>query len=30
MTDTTKPNGDRDRQHLGLQYHLLPDDPWPR
>ena len=27
MTDTTKPNGDHDRQHLGLQYHLLPDDP---
>ena len=27
MTDTTKPNGDRDRQDLGLQYHVLPDDP---
>jgi hypothetical protein len=27
MTDTTKPNGDRDRQDLGVQYHVLPDDP---
>ena len=28
MTDTTKPNGDRDRQDSGLQYHILPaDDP---
>ena len=27
MADTTKPNGDRDGQDLGLQYHMLPDDP---
>ena len=27
MTDTTQPNGDRNRQDLGLQYHALPDDP---
>jgi hypothetical protein len=27
MTDTTKPNGDRDRQDLGVQYHVLPDGP---
>ena len=28
MTDTTKPNGDRDSQDSGLQYHILPaDDP---
>ena len=27
MTDTTKPNGDRDRWDLRLQYHVLPDDP---
>ena len=27
MTDTTKPNGDRDRQDLGLRYYVLPDDP---
>ena len=29
MTDTTKPNGDRDRdrQDLGLHYYVLPDDP---
>jgi hypothetical protein len=30
MTDTTTPNDDRDRQDLGVQYHVLPDDPWPR
>jgi hypothetical protein len=27
MTDTTTPNDDRDRQDLGVQYHVLPDDP---
>ena len=27
MTDTTKPNGDRDRQDSGLHYYVLPDDP---
>ena len=27
MTDTTKPNGDRDCQDLGLHYYVLPDDP---
>ncbi len=27
MTDTTKRNGDRDRQDLGLHYYVLPDDP---
>ena len=26
MTDTTKPNGHRDRWDLRLQYHVLPDD----
>ena len=31
MTDTTRPNGDRDHQDLGLQYHMLPAmTPWPR
>ena len=29
MTDTSKPNGDRDRDRkdLGLRYYVLPDDP---
>lgn len=25
--DPKKPNGDRDRQDLGLRYYVLPDDP---
>jgi hypothetical protein len=27
MTDTKRPNGDRDRQDLGLRYYVLLDDP---